>query len=216
MKRREWLSAVLRSFLRWLYHKGAWAYEGVAALVSAGRWVSWVMRALDHLEGERVLEIGHGPGHLLAAMVHRGLRPVGLDLSLPMVRQARRRTGAVVPLAQGRAQALPFPDGTFDTVVTTFPAPFILEAATWREVARVLRPGGRFVVLLSAWPTGPAFLSRALRVLYRWSTPPDRRAPFLDSFYPLAQEAGMELREWSTWDGPWHLWGVIAVRWDPR
>ncbi len=212
MRRKGRPLAFLSLFLHWLYHKGAWAYDGVAALVSAGRWVGWVMRVLDHLEGERVLEIGHGPGYLLAAMVHQGLCPVGLDLSFQMARRARQRTGFAVPIVQGRAQALPFPDEIVDTVVTTFPAPFILDPATWQEAARVLRPGGRFVVLLSAWPAGPTLLSRAFRVLYRWTARPDGGAPFLEAFRPLAQGARMELQVWSVWDGPWHLWGMIAVR----
>ena len=205
----------MQAFFRWLYHEGSWAYDGVAALVSAGRWTRWATSALEHLKGERVLEIGHGPGHLLAAMVHRGLRPVGLDLSFPMARRARRRTGFVVPLVQGRAQALPFPDETFDAVVSTFPAPFILEPATWREAARVLRPGGRFVVLLGAWPEGPGLLTGMLRILYRWTARPDGRISFRETFQLRAQEAGMALREWSRRDGPWRLWGVIAVRGDP-
>lgn len=207
-----WGSSLMQAFFRWLYHEGSWAYDGIAALVSAGRWTRWVLSTLEHLKGERVLELGHGPGHLLSAMVHRGLRPVGLDLSFQMARRARRRTGFAVPLVQGRAQALPFPDETFDAVVSTFPAPFILEPATWREAARVLRPGGRLVVLLSAWPVGPGLLTGILRLLYRWTAHPDGRVSLRDSFCLRAQEAGMALREWSGRDGPWHLWGFIAIR----
>ncbi|WP_322801619.1 class I SAM-dependent methyltransferase [Thermoflexus sp.] len=209
-----WISAWMQAFFRWLYHEGSWAYEGIAALVSVGRWTQWAISALEHVEGVRVLEIGHGPGHLLAAMAHRGLRPVGLDLSFPMARRAQRRTGFAIPLVQGRAQALPFSDQTFDTVVSTFPAPFILEPATWQEAARVLRPGGRFVVLLGAWPHGPGLLMGMLRILYRWTACPRGEGSFLDVFRLRAQEAGLAFREWSGWDGPWHLQGMIAVRKD--
>ncbi len=209
MKKR---SGLLQCFFRWLYHGGAWAYDGVAAMVSAGRWTHWGMRALEYVQGAQVLEIGPGPGHLLAEMVQRGLHPVGLELSFPMARRAQRRTGFAVPLAQGRAQALPFPDRAFDAVVTTFPAPFIREPATWREAARVLRPGGRFIVLLGAWPGGPTRLARVFRLLYRWATRPDERASARAAFRLLAQEVGMELEEWSVWDGPWRLWGMIAIR----
>ncbi len=211
---REIRSRVLNGFFGWLYHEGAWAYDGVAALVSAGRWRRWVCRALDFVEGERVLEVGCGPGHLLVAMARRGLRPVGLDRSPAMARRARRRVGATVPLVQGQAQALPFRRGSFDVVVTTFPAPFILEEATWREAARVLCPGGRWVVLLGAWPAGPALGIRALRLLFRWTARPDPAASPRGIWHALAQEAGLRLQEWSVADGPWRLWGVLAVRED--
>ncbi len=207
-------SRVLNGFFRWLYHEGAWAYEGVAAFVSAGRWRRWVCRALDFMEGERVLEVGCGPGHLLAAMARRGLRPVGLDRSPTMLRRARRRVGAAVPLVQGRAQALPFRRGSFEAVVTTFPAPFILEEATWWEAARVLRPGGRWVVLLGAWPAGPAFGIQAFRLLFRWTARPDPAGFPRAIWHALAQEAGLRLQEWSVADGPWQLWGVLAIRAD--
>ncbi|MFN3928178.1 MAG: class I SAM-dependent methyltransferase [Thermoflexus sp.] len=206
---------LLQVFFRWLYHQGAWAYDGVAALVSGGRWVYWVTQALDHIYGGQVLEIGFGPGHLLAAMARRGLRPVGIDLSFAMARRARRRVDRSVPLVQGRAQALPFRSGSFDTVVTTFPAPFIREPATWREAARVLRPGGRFVVLWGAWPAGCAPWTWALQILFRWATYPDVVHP-RKQLHTLAQEAGLRLQEWSVWDGWWQLWGVLAVRDDGR
>lgn len=209
-----WSGKLLDRFFRWLYHEGAWAYEGVAALVSAGRWNRWGMRALEHVRGARVLEIGPGPGHLLAAMRRQGLHPIGLDLSPMMARRARRRTGGAVPLVQGRAQALPFRGEAFDTVVATFPAPFIREPATWREAARVLRPGGRFVVLLGAWPAGPALTAKLFRLLYRWTLRPDR-LPSPDLFRRLAREAGMDLQEWSAPDGPWRLEGMTAVRGGP-
>lgn len=205
---------ILDRFFHWLYHEGAWAYDGIAALVSAGRWVRWVESVLGDLEGERALELGPGPGYLLAAMARAGFRPVGLERSATMGRRARRRAGAQVPLVQGRAERLPFRAGSFDTVVTTFPAPFILEPDTWREAARVLRPGGRFVVLLGAWPAGRGPGWGVFRLLYRWAARSNGEA-LRQRLRSLAGEAGMALREWSRWDGPWRLDGVLAVREDP-
>ena len=62
-------------------------------------------------------------------------------------RDINTRTGAALPLAQCDALALPFADGSFDTVFTAYGAvPFVADSgALMREVARVLRPGGRFV-----------------------------------------------------------------------
>jgi ubiquinone/menaquinone biosynthesis C-methylase UbiE len=80
---------------------------------------------------------------------------------------ARKLRARELPLtlARGRAQALPFPDETFDGVVSTFPAEFILERATVEEAIRVLRPGGRFVVVVNARLTGRDLLSRFLDFL---------------------------------------------------
>ena len=144
--------AFLRLFFRLLYNEMAWTYDLVAGVVSLGQWQAWGRTAIDHLRGERVLELAHGPGHMLAALAERGLSPVGLDLSPYMGRLARRRLrrrGQSVPLVRARAQALPFRAGCFDSSVATFPTEFILSPATLRETARVIRPGGRLVIV--AW-----------------------------------------------------------------
>ncbi len=75
---------------------------------------------------------------------------MALDLSGGMLRHAAdaaARSGVRVPLVQADAQRLPFADGAFDTACTAFGAvPFVADsAAVMREVARVLRPGGRWV-----------------------------------------------------------------------
>ncbi|MFQ6102031.1 MAG: class I SAM-dependent methyltransferase [Anaerolineae bacterium] len=149
--RRLWWTFLRFSFCL-LYNQFAWTYDLVAWMVSLGRWEAWGRTAIGYLRGERVLELAHGPGHLLVAMVERGLAPVGLDLSPYMGRLAWRRlrgAGLSVPLVRARAQTLPFCDGCFDSAVATFPTEFILDSATLRETARVLQPDGRLVVV--AW-----------------------------------------------------------------
>lgn len=139
--RRLWW-AFLRLFFRLLYNELAWTYDLVAWAVSLGQWRAWGRTAIVHLRGERVLELAHGPGHLLVAMAGRGLNPVGLDLSPAMGRLARRRlrrNGIAAPLVRARAQALPFRDRCFDGAVAAFPTEFILDPGTLRETARVLR-----------------------------------------------------------------------------
>jgi ubiquinone/menaquinone biosynthesis C-methylase UbiE len=176
MQRLWW--AFLRFFFRLLYNEFAWAYDLVAWAVSLGQWTAWGRTVIPHLRGERVLELAHGPGHLLAAMAERGLVPVGLDLSPHMGRLARRRLRRAerpVPLVRARAQALPFRDGCMDSAVATFPTEFIVDAATLREVARVLRgpepaagrPGGRLVVAAWSHLGGYGPLSRFIGWLYR-------------------------------------------------
>ncbi|NLF01520.1 MAG: methyltransferase domain-containing protein [Anaerolineales bacterium] len=168
----------LQLFFRLLYNECAWAYDLVAWMVSFGQWNRWGQAAIPHLCGSRVLELGHGPGHLLAAMGQRGLNPVGLDASRAMGRLARRKrmpTGAPTPLVRARAQALPFRDGAFESAVATFPTEYIVDPATLREVARVLKgraggPGGgcgRLVVVGWVRLTQRDLGSRVLAWLYR-------------------------------------------------
>ena len=163
-----WRRLVALGF-RLLYHELAWAYDGVAWGVSLGQWQTWVRTALPHVEGEQVLELGHGPGHLLVALAEHGFHPVGLDPSPQMGRLAARRlarAGRQVPLVRGLAQALPFPDQSFDSVVATFPTPYIVAPETLNQVGRVLRPGGRLVVVTGARLHGRGWLVRWIEWLY--------------------------------------------------
>ncbi|HEC34619.1 MAG TPA: class I SAM-dependent methyltransferase [Chloroflexi bacterium] len=160
----------VRIFFRLLYGPFAWAYDGVAWLVSVGQWTAWGRVTLRHLEKPPVLELAHGSGHLLTAMARQGLAPVGLDLSPQMGRLARRRllrAGLPVRLVRARAQALPFRDRAFPGVVATFPTEFILDPSTVREVVRVLSPGGSVVVVAAARLTGRDLFSAFLEWLYR-------------------------------------------------
>ena len=124
-----------------LYAELAWSYNLVSWLVSFGWWAQWRAVALSYVQGPRVLEIGFGTGELLPKLAVRTVLTVGLDLSPAMHRQAQRklaRLGVTLPLVQARAQAMPFADHSFDTIIATFPAPYILEAATLAECARLL------------------------------------------------------------------------------
>jgi ubiquinone/menaquinone biosynthesis C-methylase UbiE len=139
----------------------AWSYDLAAWIVSAGRWDRWRRMALDYVEQQPVLEVGFGTGELLLAMAGRGWQPVGIDLSTAMQRQTAaklRRRGLHTPRLQGRAQRLPFADASFGSVVSTFPAEYIVDPASLAEFSRVLKPGGRlivaglFVTLEVDWP----------------------------------------------------------------
>lgn len=146
-----------------LYHEFAWAYDPVSWLVSRGRWDAWRAEVLDYLAGPRVLEIGFGTGELLAALARRGYQVVGVELSPAMqrvtARKLRKQGLGALPRLRGRSSALPFAAGAFDSVVSTFPSPYILEPDTFAEIGRLLRPpdppkvpGGRLVVVGLASP----------------------------------------------------------------
>jgi len=104
----------------------------------------------------RALDVGCGTGRLLA-FVHEawpGLRLTGLDLSAPYLGEARRLIGrtARVKLVEGAAEALPFGDRSIDLVFSSFllhELPPEVRVAALREMARVLAPGGRIVVVES-------------------------------------------------------------------
>jgi ubiquinone/menaquinone biosynthesis C-methylase UbiE len=185
---------LLRFFFRLLYNEFARAYDLVAWLVSLGRWKAWGRTTLHHLRGTQVLELGHGPGHLLVALQRRGYDPVGLDLSVNMGRQARRlldRAGLPAPLVRARAQALPFRDASFDTVVATFPTEFIIDLGTLREVTRTVGTDGRLVVALGARFEGEGLTASFLTWFYRVT---GQNEPSPNAFQPWLEEAGLSPR----------------------
>ena len=105
---------------------------------------------LGELVGRRVLEVGCGSAPCARWLAAQGAQVVGLDLSAVMLLhavQAAGETGISVPLVQAEAGRLPFGERSFDLACSAFGAvPFVADSAeVMREVARVLRPGGRWV-----------------------------------------------------------------------
>lgn len=98
---------------------------------------------LGDVAGRTVLDVGCGAGQTTRWLLARGARVAAFDLSLEQLRLAPPG----LPLVQADAEALPFRDGSFDVVCSAYGAlPFVADAArVMREVARVLRPGGRWV-----------------------------------------------------------------------
>jgi ubiquinone/menaquinone biosynthesis C-methylase UbiE len=162
----RWL---LRLGFRFLYNELAWTYDWVSRILSLGQWRSWQSTSIPYLVGERVLELAFGTGDLLLDLSASGKRPVGIDLSPYMVRLTRRkllRHGLSVPLVRGRAQALPFADGAFDSLAATFPTQYIINPLTLAEAWRVLRPGGRLVIVDRCRFLSPDWLSRLVNWFY--------------------------------------------------
>ena len=105
---------------------------------------------LGAVAGRDVLEVGCGSAPCARWLATQGARVVGLDLSAGMLShavRAARESGISVPLVQADATRLPFGEGSFDLACSAFGAvPFVADsAAVMREVARVLRPRGRWV-----------------------------------------------------------------------
>lgn len=153
-----------------LYNELAWTYDVVSWLASLGEWRAWQQSALPYIHGRRVLELAHGPGHMLLDLAESGRHIVGVDLSPYMGRMARRRlrrADVTAALVRSRAQSLPFAAGSFDSVLSTFPTAFIAEEATMKAVHRVLRPGGRLVVVPEGHLDNRGVLPRFVNWLYR-------------------------------------------------
>lgn len=142
----------MRFFFNLLYHPFAFTYDLVAWVVSFGRWNDWVFSIVPFIKGTRILELGHGPGHLQRILLSRGLFAVALDESKQMGRLAKHRLGDSANLTRGLAQSLPYADETFESIVSTFPSEYIFDPRTLSEVRRVLRSRGRLIVLPAAFP----------------------------------------------------------------
>lgn len=161
----------MRLFFYLLYHPFAWSYDFVAWTVSLGRWRDWVKSVIPFIGGTRVLELGHGPGHLQRILLEMGLLAVGLDESRQMGTLAKKRLSQVgytqIKITRGLAQFLPFPAGSFDTIVASFPSEYIFNTQTLVEAYRVLQYGGRLIVLPAAWITGQKLMERWAAGLFR-------------------------------------------------
>jgi demethylmenaquinone methyltransferase/2-methoxy-6-polyprenyl-1,4-benzoquinol methylase len=117
------------------------------------RWRRALVDAVAPRAGERLLDVATGTGMVAAELLARAdCTVVGLDQSPQMLAGARARfagepTGRV-QLLEGQAEALPFPDASFDALTFTYLLRYVDDPpATMRELARVLRPGGRIASL---------------------------------------------------------------------
>jgi demethylmenaquinone methyltransferase/2-methoxy-6-polyprenyl-1,4-benzoquinol methylase len=112
--------------------------------------------ALDLGAGALVVDLACGTGDLCRDLAAADYQPVGVDLSLGMLRHAR----TVAPLVQGDAVALPLADGSVDGVVSGFALRnFVALAPVFAELARVIRPGGRVALLDVSTPANPVLRS---------------------------------------------------------
>jgi demethylmenaquinone methyltransferase/2-methoxy-6-polyprenyl-1,4-benzoquinol methylase len=154
-------------------------YDLLNRLLSGRQDVAWrkaATRALAPKPGERVLDLCCGTGDQALTLARSGARVVAADFCLPMLALTRTkeppRGSQPLALATADALALPFPAESFDGVTVSFGLRNVADLdLSLREMARVLRPGGRAVVLecslpRQAWIRGP-YLFYFLRILPR-------------------------------------------------
>ncbi len=151
-------------------------YDRMGAVLSFGqdpRWRRALVRGVDPQPGQRVLDVATGTGMVAAELARRAhCSVVGLDQSEAMLAGARARLARSPQLAgrvtftTGEAERLPFGDGEFDALTFTYLLRYVDDPeATLRELARVVRPGGRIGMVEFGVPRDPV-----LRALWRVHT----------------------------------------------
>jgi demethylmenaquinone methyltransferase/2-methoxy-6-polyprenyl-1,4-benzoquinol methylase len=137
----------------------AGSYDRVATVLSLGqdpRWRRALVDAIDARPTDRVLDVATGTGMVAQALRDRfGCALVGLDQSADMLRIARTRDGVFETIVEGRAECLPFTDAAFDHLTFTYLLRYVDDpAGTMRELARVVKPGGRVAMVEFGVPGG--------------------------------------------------------------
>ena len=162
----------------------------------------WVL-AQANWQGARVADIGTGKGRFAIACARQGAKVYALDIAKEMLDEAGRnahRAGARVRFVRGDAESLPFPERFFDVVIcmeTIMHVPHPDQLV--REVARIVRPGGRVIMSMTNKYRINALL-RLPEVLYRRLRPAPGDAPrymwsySVREFRRFLQEAGLRIQ----------------------
>jgi demethylmenaquinone methyltransferase/2-methoxy-6-polyprenyl-1,4-benzoquinol methylase len=173
-------------------------YDLTNAVLSVGQDRLWRRRTRQVLEvrrGQAVLDLAAGTGVSTAELRRCGAWAIACDFSLGMLRAGRgHRHRKHVPFVAGDALHLPFHDAAFDSVTITFGLRNVVDTdAALREMARVVRPGGRLVVCEFSRPTARPFRTVYYRYLMRilpWIA--DRVSSNPDAYRYLAES----IRSW--------------------
>ncbi len=150
-----------------LYWLGGLVYDPFTHLLFGDAWSRWRRSVIPFVEEGLVLDLGCGTGALVDELVTLGVQAYGIDRERSMLRGMSKNSTARGRVALADSRRLPFRTSTFSTVTATFPAPFVLEIATLDEVARVLRPDGAFIVLMTGQSDEPAGWRWPIRLMLR-------------------------------------------------
>ncbi len=171
-----------QEYIDGLFDAAAPHYDWICRVMSLGSGQSYRKDALARsglVAGMRILDVATGTGLVARAALQILGKPeavVGLDPSVGMLRECRRLLP--VRLVQGRGEALPFPDGTFDFLSMGYALRHVPDLRlAFGEYLRILRPGGKVVILEITRPgsrLGMVFVRFYLRLavplITRWGT----------------------------------------------
>ena len=133
-------------------------YDRVGAVLSLGqdpRWRRFMVSRVPDGPGKSVVDVATGTGLVAERLLRRGFAVTGVDQSTEMLAEARRRFDGRVTLVEASADGLPFPNASFDHLTFTYLLRYVDDpAATLRELARVVRPGGTIASLEFCLPRG--------------------------------------------------------------
>src|ERR687889_1948555 len=211
-----------------MFDRIAGVYDLMNSVMTAGLHHRWRARAADLARvgpGSRALDVATGTGDLAIELASRGATVVGSDFSEGMLDVARKKFPPTPALRweQGNALALPYEDGAFDAATVGFGARNFSDLDRGlREMARVVRPGGRVVVLEITTPQRPplswffdVWFDRLVPLLGRFAGDPDAYTYLPSSVrrFPNARGLGAAMTAVGLVDVRWVVTagGIIAI-----
>jgi demethylmenaquinone methyltransferase/2-methoxy-6-polyprenyl-1,4-benzoquinol methylase len=212
--------------VRQMFDRIAGVYDRMNSVMTAGLHHRWRARAADLAAvgpGSRALDVATGTGDLALELARRGADVVGCDFSEAMLARARAKADGAARFEWADALALPYGDSSFDAATVGFGARNFSDLGVGlREMARVVRPGGRVVVLEITTPQRPPlstffrlWFDRVVPRLGRLAGDPDaysylpasvRRFPGPEGLAAAMASAGLTRVRWILTAG-----GIIAL-----
>jgi len=208
-----------------MFDRIAGVYDLMNSVMTAGLHHRWRRRAVDLAAagpGSRVLDVATGTGDLAIEAAARGAEVTGSDFSEGMLERARAKAPGIT-FEQGDALALTYPDDAFDAATVGFGARNFADLEQGlREMTRVVRPGGKVVVLEITTPQKPPlstffslWFDRVVPLVGRIAADPDaysylpnsvKRFPAPEGLAAAMQRAGLRDIRWILTAG-----GIIAI-----
>jgi len=159
-----------------VWSSGGLAYDEISGQIASA--LDHCVRRLDPKPGERILDLATGTGWTSQLLAAHGAQVIGVDIASDLIDAAktiRQSNGLAIDYEIGDAEALRFPNASFDAIVSTFGVMFATrpEAAAG-EIARICRKGGR--IALTTWrPNSSVF--EMFKVMRTYMPPPPTPAP---------------------------------------
>ncbi len=188
-------------------------YDWYCAKVGLGKkFREKTLRLAGVKEGEKVLDVGCGTGvltRMAASIVGQSGQAIGIDPAPKMIGVARKNAsaeGSRSDFRLGVIEALPFPDDSFDCVLSSFMVhhlPPDVKLKGFKEALRVLRPGKRFIVVDIGRPSNPLWWAVAFPLLF-WSFTKDQISGRLGDYFLKAGFTKVEHAGW--WMGLFNFW----------